>query len=78
MVEGGLGEAFAASIVINVGILAPRFLFTISGHSLLEKLIRNKVSYLPRSLYSQSLEKMLTLDSLIRISLMDCAQLSSA
>lgn len=47
LVEGGLGEAFAASILITVGILAPCFIFTIVGHSLLEKLVRNKVSNLP-------------------------------
>uniref|UniRef100_A0A093XSS7 Chromate transport protein n=1 Tax=Talaromyces marneffei PM1 TaxID=1077442 RepID=A0A093XSS7_TALMA len=39
LVAGGLGEAFAASIIITVGILAPCFIFTIAGHSLLEKLI---------------------------------------
>ncbi|KUL82177.1 hypothetical protein ZTR_09556 [Talaromyces verruculosus] len=39
LVDGGLAEAFAASIVITVGILAPCFIFTIAGHSLLEKLL---------------------------------------
>ncbi|KAE8549082.1 hypothetical protein EYB25_007597 [Talaromyces marneffei] len=43
LVAGGLGEAFAASIIITVGILAPCFIFTIAGHSLLEKLVCNKI-----------------------------------
>jgi hypothetical protein len=78
LVFGGLGEAFAASIIITVGILAPCFIFTIAGHSLLEKLVRNRVSYLPRLLHLRRLEKMLTLDSFSLISLTDCVQLSSA
>lgn len=47
LVEEGLAQAFAASIIITVGILSPCFIFTIAGHSLLEKLVRNKVSICP-------------------------------
>ncbi|KAI9883266.1 MAG: glutamine-dependent NAD(+) synthetase [Watsoniomyces obsoletus] len=40
--DGGYGQAFAGAVVITVGIFFPCFLFTIAGHSLLEKLIRNR------------------------------------
>ncbi|KAH8674413.1 chromate transporter [Tricladium varicosporioides] len=41
--EGGLGTAFAGAVVTTLGMFFPCFLFTIAGHSLLEKLVRNKV-----------------------------------
>ncbi|OCK76762.1 chromate transporter [Lepidopterella palustris CBS 459.81] len=40
--EGGLGKAFAGAVVITLGMFFPCFLFTIAGHSLLEKLVHNK------------------------------------
>jgi hypothetical protein len=43
LADGGLGSAFAGAIVITLGMFSPCFLFTVAGHSLLEKLIRNKV-----------------------------------
>jgi chromate transport protein ChrA len=43
LADGGLGNAFAGAIVITLGMFSPCFLFTIAGHSLLEKLIQNKV-----------------------------------
>jgi len=42
-VDGGLGKAFAGAVVITLGMFFPCFLFTIAGHSLLEKLVHNKV-----------------------------------
>lgn len=42
-IEGGLGIAFAGAVVITLGMFFPCFLFTIAGHSLLEKLVHNKV-----------------------------------
>lgn len=39
---GGAGWAFLYSFLITVGIFTPCFLFTIIGHNLLEKLIRNQ------------------------------------
>jgi chromate transport protein ChrA len=44
LVDRGLGHAFAGAIVITLGMFFPCFLFTIAGHSLLEKLVHNKVS----------------------------------
>lgn len=41
--DGGLGKAFAGAIIITLGMFFPCFLFTIAGHSLLEKLVHNKV-----------------------------------
>jgi len=41
--DGGLGTAFAGATVITLGMFFPCFLFTIAGHNLLEKLVRNKV-----------------------------------
>lgn len=41
--DGGLGYAFAGAVVITIGMFFPCFLFTIMGHSLLEKLVHNKV-----------------------------------
>ncbi|KAI9764707.1 MAG: hypothetical protein M1840_008099 [Geoglossum simile] len=46
LVDGGLGNAFAGAAIITLGIFFPCFVFTIAGHSLLEKLVRNKVGYL--------------------------------
>jgi chromate transport protein ChrA len=43
LVEGSLGTAFAGAVVITLGMFFPCFVFTIAGHELLEKLIRNKV-----------------------------------
>ncbi|EED24596.1 chromate transport protein, putative [Talaromyces stipitatus ATCC 10500] len=43
LAAGGLGNAFAGAILITLGILAPCFIFTIAGHELLEKLVRNKL-----------------------------------
>ncbi|KAH6719696.1 chromate transporter-domain-containing protein [Leptodontidium sp. 2 PMI_412] len=42
LVDGGLGNAFAGAVIITLGMFFPCFLFTIAGHSLLEKLVRNK------------------------------------
>ncbi|KAH8672051.1 chromate transporter [Tricladium varicosporioides] len=41
--DGGLGAAFAGATIITLGMFFPCFLFTIAGHSLLEKLVRNKL-----------------------------------
>ena len=41
--SGGLGNAFAGAVVITLGMFFPCFVFTIAGHNLLEKLVRNKV-----------------------------------
>ncbi|CUS11462.1 unnamed protein product, partial [Tuber aestivum] len=38
----GIGGAFAGAIVITLGMFFPCFLFTVAGHELLEKLVRNK------------------------------------
>jgi chromate transport protein ChrA len=43
IVDGGLDKAFTGAIVITLGMFFPCFLFTIAGHSLLEKLVHNKV-----------------------------------
>jgi len=43
-VRDGLGYAFAGATVTTLGMFFPCFLFTIVGHHLLEKLVRNKVS----------------------------------
>ncbi|OXV05940.1 hypothetical protein Egran_06293 [Elaphomyces granulatus] len=40
--DGGLARAFAGAVVITIGMFFPCFLFTIAGHSLLEKLVNNK------------------------------------
>lgn len=45
LVDGGLGNAFAGAVIITLGMFFPCFLFTIAGHSLLEKLVRNKVRH---------------------------------
>ena len=42
---GGLGTAFAGAVLITLGMFMPCFLFTIAGHEVLEKLVRNKVSH---------------------------------
>jgi chromate transport protein ChrA len=41
--DGGLGTAFSGAVIITLGMFFPCFLFTIAGHSLLEKLVRSKV-----------------------------------
>jgi chromate transport protein ChrA len=43
LVQGSLGTAFAGAVVITLGMFFPCFVFTIAGHELLEKLVRNKV-----------------------------------
>lgn len=43
LVAGSLGNAFAGAVIITLGMFSPCFLFTIAGHELLEKLVRNKV-----------------------------------
>lgn len=43
LVDGGLGNGFAGAVVITVGMFAPCFVFTILGHSLLERLVHNKM-----------------------------------
>jgi chromate transport protein ChrA len=43
LIDGGLGHAFAGAVVITLGMFFPCFVFTIVGHGLLEKLVRNKV-----------------------------------
>ncbi|OAQ58676.2 chromate transport protein [Pochonia chlamydosporia 170] len=40
--NGSVGNAFAGAIVITLGMFFPCFVFTIAGHELLEKLVRNK------------------------------------
>ena len=45
--QGGLREglvnSFAGAVLITVGMFFPCFLFTIAGHGMLERLVRNKV-----------------------------------
>ncbi|KAG2414856.1 hypothetical protein HFD88_006044 [Aspergillus terreus] len=43
LVIGGIGTAFAGAIVITIGMFTPCFIFTIAGHDVLEKLVRNKL-----------------------------------
>ncbi|KAL5597128.1 hypothetical protein FOBRF1_010921 [Fusarium oxysporum] len=40
--DGSIGNAFAGAIIITLGMFSPCFVFTIAGHELLEKLVRNK------------------------------------
>ncbi|EXK23321.1 hypothetical protein FOMG_19898 [Fusarium oxysporum f. sp. melonis 26406] len=40
--DRSIGNAFAGAIIITLGMFFPCFLFTIAGHELLEKLVRNK------------------------------------
>lgn len=42
-IHGGIGYAFLGATVITLGMFFPCFLFTIAGHDVLERLIRNKV-----------------------------------
>jgi hypothetical protein len=42
--DGSLGNAFAGAVIITLGMFFPCFVFTVAGHELLEKLVRNKVS----------------------------------
>ncbi|WEW55081.1 hypothetical protein PRK78_000509 [Emydomyces testavorans] len=41
--DHSLGNAFAGAVIITLGMFFPCFLFTIAGHELLEKLVRNKL-----------------------------------
>ncbi|OKP10229.1 Chromate transport protein [Penicillium subrubescens] len=41
LADGGVGTAFAGAILTTLGMFFPCFLFTIAGHDLLEKLVRN-------------------------------------
>ncbi|KAI9863602.1 MAG: hypothetical protein M1813_003625 [Trichoglossum hirsutum] len=43
LVDGGLGNAFAGAVIITLGVFFPCFVFAIVGHSLLEKIVRNKL-----------------------------------
>ena len=69
--SGGLGTAFAGAVVITLGMFFPCFLFTIAGHSLLEKLVRNKV----RLLLADSQVQLLNVLSFFRLSSMVSAVL---
>ena len=51
-IHNGLGYAFAGATVISLGMFFPCFLFTIVGHHLLEKLVRNKVRFYKIVLYN--------------------------
>lgn len=42
-VHGGVGYAFICATVITLGIFFPCFVFTIIGHHVLERLVRNQV-----------------------------------
>ncbi|GFF40380.1 chromate transport protein [Aspergillus udagawae] len=42
LADGNLGTALAGAVVITLGMFFPCFLFTIAGHDLLEKLVRNE------------------------------------
>jgi chromate transport protein ChrA len=42
-IGGSVGNAFAGAVIITLGMFFPCFVFTIAGHELLEKLVRNKV-----------------------------------
>lgn len=46
LADGGVGTAFAGAILTTLGIFFPCFLFTIAGHDLLERLVRNSVSHI--------------------------------
>jgi putative chromate ion transporter len=41
-VYGGLGQAFAGSALMTLGMFLPCFLFTIAGHSILERICKNE------------------------------------
>jgi putative chromate ion transporter len=43
-IGGSIGNAFAGAVIITLGMFFPCFVFTIAGHDLLEKLVRNQVS----------------------------------
>ena len=42
--NGSIGNGFAGAVIITLGMFFPCFMFTIAGHNLLEKLVRNQVS----------------------------------
>ncbi|KAI9786685.1 MAG: hypothetical protein M1839_006236 [Geoglossum umbratile] len=43
LIDGGLGNAFIGAVVITLGMFFPCFIFTIAGHSLLERLVRSEL-----------------------------------
>ncbi|KIW94173.1 uncharacterized protein Z519_05489 [Cladophialophora bantiana CBS 173.52] len=43
LTDGSVGNAFAGAVIITLGMFFPCFVFTIAGHELLEKLVRNKL-----------------------------------
>ena len=47
--DGSVGSGFAGAVVITLGMFFPCFVFTIAGHDLLEKVVRNQVSQRPYS-----------------------------
>jgi chromate transport protein ChrA len=71
LADGGVGTAFAGAILATLGMFFPCFLFTIAGHDLLEKLVRNSVSQI-----FEILPFNLTLHSSSPTSSMDSAVLS--
>jgi Chromate transporter len=54
LVDGSQGKAFAGAVLITLGMFFPCFLFTIAGHELLEKLVRNNVSDISKHPFSSS------------------------
>lgn len=72
--DGSLGHAFAGAIIITLGMFFPCFLFTIAGHELLEKLVRNKVSGYPTP--SSSLVKIFDVASSPSRTRADCCLLA--
>jgi chromate transport protein ChrA len=76
LVDGGLGNAFAGATVITLGIFFPCFVFTIAGHKLLEKLVRNKVCALV-FIRASCIRTFLTRYSFYRTSSTGYARLSS-
>ncbi|KAG7294510.1 hypothetical protein NEMBOFW57_004585 [Staphylotrichum longicolle] len=40
--NGSVGNGFAGAVIITLGMFFPCFMFTIAGHNLLEKLVRNQ------------------------------------
>jgi len=43
LADGETGKAFVGAVIITLGMFFPCFVFTIAGHSLLEKLVHNSV-----------------------------------
>jgi len=46
LIDGGLGKAFGGAIIITIGMFFPCFVFTITSHDLLEKIVHNRVYHL--------------------------------